>query len=340
MAAEAGLSRALRGPLGRVLRVAFAVLPLWWLGRRVDVAGVLRHAAAIGTLPIAAALALWFANYLLGTWRWAVLMRAYGADRLPPFRHMLKDLLIAGYFNMLPSGLAGDVVRAVRIAPFAPDLGAALTVIATERIVGLVALVGIAAGTAMRGSELAAGPSGVAFRVACGAAAALSAALLVLPWWVARSPGARAFVTRLPLGERLLLRVAPARRPGGVAGALALSFATQAVAILIAEVLLFRLADRAALVAAIGTLPFAILLAYVPITPGGVLQREAVYVMFLGLAGISADRAVAVAALSFALLLVLAGIGGLLYGAERLGWIRAENAVNAAAAAGSPGRAP
>jgi uncharacterized membrane protein YbhN (UPF0104 family) len=315
-----------RGTPGRVARWAFAILPLLWLSRRVDPAAALRHAAVVGWVPIAAALSLACAGVALGTLRWAVLMRAYGADRLPAAPRMVKDVFVAAYYNLLPSGIAGDVVRALRVQRFAPDVGAALTAIAAERVVGLVALLLIAAGTAvfLGGPALGSGPAGMAFRAGCALAAILATALLVLPWLAHRSAAVRAFVGRLPLGRAVFLRVAPARRPGWALLGLALSFGTQGVAMAIAELLLLRLADGAALRAAASTLPFAILFAYVPITPGAVLQREAVYVVFLGLAGISADRAVAVAGLSFTLQLAVAAIGGALHGAERIGWIRAE----------------
>jgi uncharacterized membrane protein YbhN (UPF0104 family) len=308
-----------------VARWAFAVLPLIWLGRRVDPGAALHHAAAIGAGPVLGALALALFNVVLGAARWAALMRAYGADRLPPFPRMVRDILVAAYFNVLPSGLAGDVVRALRIKPYAPDLGAALTVIAMERVAGLIALLAITAIAALGGPGLAAGPAAVTFRIGCAAAGALSIALVVLPWAAHRSPSSRAFVARLPLGEALLLRVAPARRPSGALLALALSFGTQAVAMAVVEVLLYRLVDRGTLIAAAGTIPFAILLSYVPITPGAVLQREAVYAIFLGLVGISADRAVAVAALVFSVQLAIAAVGGAIHAAERIGWLDAEH---------------
>lgn len=322
----ARLARAARGRPGRYARWAFALLPLLWLSRRVDPAAALRQAAVVGWSPIAAALLLACSNVALGALRWAVLMRAYGASRLPSAPRMVKDVFVAAYYNLLPSGLAGDVVRALRIQRYAPDLGAALTAIAAERVVGLVALLFIAAGTAifLQGPALGSGLAGLAFRAGCALAAALSTALLILPWLAHRSPGVRAFVARLPLGQAIFLRVAPARRPWGALLALGVSFATQTVALAIAEILLLRLADHATLWAAASTLPFAILFAHVPITPGAVLQREAVYVVFLGLSGISADRAVAVAGLSFTLQLTVAAIGGALHGAERLGWIEAE----------------
>lgn len=321
---RARVGQAARGTPGRALRLAFAVLPLLWLARRVDPGAVLRHAAVIGVIPVALALTLAFANLLIGNLRWRVLMRAYGSDTLPPFRRTLAHVLVAGYFNLLPSGLAGEMVRALRVRPFSPDLGAALTVIAVERVLGLTALLALAAAAALAGPGLAAGPAGLAFRAAAVLAAVLAAAVLVFPWIVRRSPPIHRLVARLPLGEALLLRIAPARRPRGALLALLLSFATQSVALAVAEVLLARLVDAAALAAALRTLPFAILLAYVPITPGAVLQREAVYVVFLGLAGVSADRAVAVAALSFGVQLALSALGGLVYAAEKLGLLAAE----------------
>ncbi len=302
------------------MRISIAVLPVAWLARRVDLGATAHEVGLIGAVPVVGALALFALGVVLGTVRWAVLMRAYGATTLPPFRRMLRNMFIAGYFNVLPSGLAGDVFRALRVKGTL-EPGASLTVIAMERVVGLVALLGIVGVTAVSGADLGVGPAALAFRVACAVAAGLSLGLLVFPWVVHRSPAARALVEKLPLGRGLLLRVAPAKKPLGVVVALALSFGTQILAMLIAEALLVRVASTEQLVAAAGALPFAILLSFVPITPGAVAQREAVYTLFLGLAGISADRAVAVAVLSFLVQLAMAAVGGLLYGAEKLGWL-------------------
>jgi uncharacterized membrane protein YbhN (UPF0104 family) len=146
----------------------------------------------------------------------------------------------------------------------------------------------------------------------------LSIGLLVVPWLVHTRPQVRALVQRVPLVSALIVKIAAPRRPWGIGNALLLSFATQGLSILIAELLLFRIADATELVAAARMMPFAILLSYVPITPGAVLQREAVYTVFLGLAGISADRAVAVSILSFSVQLTVAAIGGAIYAGEKV----------------------
>ncbi len=63
--------------------------------------------------------------------------------------------------------------------------------------------------------------------------------------------------------------------------------------------------------------PAIILTTYVPLTPGGLGQRELVFKYMFGLVGVAPDAAVATSLLFFAMLMGLSALGGMCLLAER-----------------------
>ncbi len=77
------------------------------------------------------------------------------------------------------------------------------------------------------------------------------------------------------------------------------------------------LAPTVTLLVCARVVPAVILTTYIPLTPGGLGQREVVFRYMFGLVGVAPDAAVATSLLFFAMLMALAAMGGLCLLAER-----------------------
>ena len=262
--------------LGLIARVLGTFAALAWIAARVDLGAARDALARIPAQGFAIAIGLVAANVVAGALRWRVLLRAYGATRIPPFARLVRLYFVAFFYNnYLPGAVAGDVGRGVVTREAFAGEGAtgALAVVGVERALGLFGLFAL----------LAAG------LVAAGGAIDARA----LWWWtVLGSAGSFALVAEIPLARRLAPhlpgppgRIAgklPALRDGrAFAVALVLSVATQALIAAAGWILLAALAPID-LAASLLVVPLAAATAFLPITVGGAGAREAVYVALCG----------------------------------------------------------
>jgi len=265
-----------RKRLGLILRVLGTAAALAWIATRVDLGAAREALARIPATAFALATALVAANVVAGALRWRVVLRAYGATRIPRLGALVRLYFVAFFYNnYLPGAVAGDVARGVVTRDAFDGEGAtgALAVVLVERALGLFGLFAL----------LAAGL--VATRGALDTRA--------LWWWtVLGSAGSFALVAAIPLARRLaphlpgpLARIAgklPELRDGrAFAVALVLSIATQALVATAGWVLLAQLAPID-LPASLLVVPLAAATAFLPITVGGAGAREAVYVGLCG----------------------------------------------------------
>ncbi|HEY0191998.1 MAG TPA: lysylphosphatidylglycerol synthase transmembrane domain-containing protein [Kofleriaceae bacterium] len=262
--------------LGWILRVVITVGALVWIARRVDL-GAARHAMArIPVYALLLAIALVAGNVVAGAVRWRVLMRAYGATRIPGLAALVRMYFAAFFYNnYLPGAVAGDVARGVITRDAFGEEGAtgALATVLVERALGLFGLFALLA------IGLCTTPGALDRRG--------------LWWWtVLGSLGSLALVAGIPLartiGSKLPARIAriagklPSLRSGrAFAEAIALSVATQALIAAAGWVLLVQLAPIAP-TASLLVIPLAAATAFLPITVGGAGAREAVYVGLCG----------------------------------------------------------
>ncbi len=111
---------------------------------RIEWAGVVNNLEKISAWVIAAAIGLQIMAYLIGTWRWSVLLA------LHQLGYRVKSLFpiyfIGALFNnLLPSLTGGDLLRAYYIFRQKHGIAVAVSPIITERVIGLVVLIGLAA---------------------------------------------------------------------------------------------------------------------------------------------------------------------------------------------------
>ncbi len=125
-------------------KILISVLLLGFLFSRIDV-GRLWASARKASVPwLVTALAFYTLNMVASAWRWGLLL---DAQRIRvPFRRLFGSLLVGGFFNnFLPSNIGGDVFRIRDTSHAAHSRTIATVVVLTDRGIGLLALVLIAA---------------------------------------------------------------------------------------------------------------------------------------------------------------------------------------------------
>jgi glycosyltransferase 2 family protein len=137
-------SSAARRYLFLALKISVSLVLLYVLFREIDVAGLWAtvRRASIGWLFVA--LGVYGVNVLASTWRWHLLL---DAQRVPVRRRSLfGSFMVALFFNnFLPSNIGGDVIRISDTAGPAQSTTRAAAVVLTDRVLGLMALVFVAA---------------------------------------------------------------------------------------------------------------------------------------------------------------------------------------------------
>jgi uncharacterized membrane protein YbhN (UPF0104 family) len=318
------LRAAWTGWPGRVARVSLMLLPLAWLSRHIEWTRVAASARRVGPGALAVAFGTLWLGIVVAAVRWRVLLRAYGADpaRIPRVATLLRHYMVGQYFSVLPTGIAGDAVRGYRVAGCLPNVATSYVVLFVERVAGLLGLLGIASCAALASPGLLSGRAARVFDGVIALALVCGLVVFALPQWTTHSPRARAVLTRVPVAGRFLARM-PASR-GGVgplAVAFALSILTHATVVATVAILIAPLAPTATLAVCARVVPAIVLVTFVPLTPGGLGQREGAFVYFFSLVHVPWEPAIAASLLYFAVFVALALAGGLVLLYERArGW--------------------
>lgn len=306
-----------RGWPGTGLRVAFAILPLYFLFKRVSLREALGRSHDVSWLAIGIGIAAYFIGQAVAAVRWRTLLLTYGGRDVPSLGALFRLMLVGSWFAALPSGLAGDAVRGYAVRRCLPDLLASYTAIIVERIAGLLGLA-VIAGLAVASGRMALPPETTqAILITALVSFAAGGVALFVPHLLATRPALRDAASRVPVLGGLLLRVPYARSVRGPLFAVLLSLGTQGSGIVAVGVVLQQLAPQVAWTDIVGLVPAILLLTIVTVTPAGVGQREWVFVWVLGPAGVAAPAAVAAAWVSLAIGAGSSVSGGLLYGWER-----------------------
>ncbi len=309
---------------GSVVRLLGAVLPFAYLSRQFAWRTVFARALDVGAVGIGLAYVVVMVSLATGAWRWQLMLRAYGANeaKIPPVITLLRHNLVGQYFAVLPSGVAGDAVRAYRVQDCFENAATTYVVAFVERLAGLLGLLAIAGVATVFSPSLHGGPVIVAMQIGMLFALAATVVVFALPQLVVRKPAMKRMVEGLPIAGPILARVPPARRLAPLFGALALSVVSQLGMLLIIAALIIPLAPHLTVFACARVVPAIVLITYIPLTPGGLGQRELAFAHFFGLLGVAHDAAVAASLLFFAVSLSTSVMGGacLLYErARRLG---------------------
>lgn len=271
----------------RAVQIAVTIAAFAWVLARADLERLGAAFAAIPLWSFAVAIALTFANLGIGTVRWQVLMRAYGASRVPPLGRLYVVYWIGFFYNIwLPGGVGGDVVRGVatREAFGAEGTTGAISVVFVERVLGLVGLLSIVGLSSLLRPIEGLGPVGLwsAIGIAASAGAVIAIAL------------GRSLAPRLPGPlKRIAEKLPSIVRPGPFAIALLLSLGTQTMVALTGHMYIGALHPEVPLSTSMVMIPVAMATAYLPITAGGAGARELVYAELYARVGVPAEDAVA-----------------------------------------------
>ena len=126
------------------LKFTVSVGLLWVLFSRADVGSTFSRFRQMNMYWMTAALGTYGLMLLVSAWRWRLLLQVQTVD--VSLTTLTKSFLVATFFNnFLPSNIGGDVVRVADTAPFAGSKTLATTVVLLDRILGLVALLAVAA---------------------------------------------------------------------------------------------------------------------------------------------------------------------------------------------------
>jgi glycosyltransferase 2 family protein len=300
------------------LRAARVVLALVLLGVLLHYAGwqhLLETVRGASWPLLAAALGITGLRLPLLAWRWQWALA--GCQRRARFWSLLLWYTEACFFNLLlPSALGGDAVRAWRLAR-ASGASVSVSTVLAERVLGLVALVALAAVGLILAPAGLRRPDVYVLLLVMVAACGVACAILFYPRWARSVAGAMEqrgwsgparFVTE---AAESLWRLRSSWT--ALLGVALLSLVMQLLGVIAAYVTGRALGLDLGLQPYLVVLPIAWLLGMIPLTPNGVGTREAVSVVLLGAVGVPAAAAVAFSLLSFALTVTFALMGALVH---------------------------
>lgn len=266
-------------------------------------------AAAFGRLSagaMVAAIALTATNILVASYRWRVLLSAYGAPHRPPFLRLTRLYFVGFFYNtFLPGAVGGDVVRGVatREAFGATGMASALTVVFVERVLGLSGLLLLSA--IVFGLHPMAHVDGIFVWGAVGLAAAFATVIGI-------AAGRRLSGVLPGFLGRLAASLPAIHSFRHFFLALVLSVGTQSLVALTGHVLIASLDAHVGVADSLVIVPVAAAAAYFPITVAGAGAREAAFVHLYGAIGVARPVALAASLLLLGAQLIVAAFGGLL----------------------------
>jgi glycosyltransferase 2 family protein len=127
-----------------VLKISVSIILLVVLFRQIDAARLWATVRQASIVWLVVALGIYAVNLLVSTWRWHLLLHAQ--EVAIRRRSLLGSFLVATFFNnFLPSNIGGDVIRISDTAGPAQSKTRATAVVLTDRALGLMALVLVAA---------------------------------------------------------------------------------------------------------------------------------------------------------------------------------------------------
>lgn len=290
------------------VRVAVTLGAMGWVASRVDVEAVGSALLRVSPLAFAVACASTALNLVVGSLRWLILLRAYGAPHLPSLGTLVRLNYIGFFYNTcLPGGVGGDVVRgyASRAAFGEDGATGAGAVVLVDRVLGLVGLLLVVAFTATVFPLPVADSNHVTAISLAGIAVSTCAVLAIAL--------GRSLAPRLPAALRRYAEQLPAIQRWGPFGvAILLSLVTQSVVAWTGHVIVASLAPTVHLTDSLVVVPLAMATAFLPFLVGGTGAREEVFQRLYQPLGVPGADAVAAGLLVWFTQVVVALVGGLL----------------------------
>jgi uncharacterized protein (TIRG00374 family) len=304
-------------PLAKVLVSASL---LYWLLAQTDLGRLLDLVRRASIPWLVSALALYLLMILASAWRWGVLLKAQRVQ--VPQRTLVGSFLVATFFNnFLPSNIGGDVVRIRDTSREAGSMTHATTVVIVDRVLGLLALLLVAAAGATAAGLIAGQPATPIWPpllwLALAAGTAAFVLVLVAPTVIARLASPLRAINRQWVDRRLerLTTIVEDFRdvPGQMLYCFLGAIAVQAVIVAYYVALARGLGIPISAVHLAVVVPVSLVLQLLPVSVNGFGVREAAFsYYFVGLQ-LPVESAVALALVGAGLILVFSLSGGLVY---------------------------
>jgi uncharacterized membrane protein YbhN (UPF0104 family) len=254
---------------------------------------------------------------VVSVWRWDLLLRAQQVA--VPTRRLSESYWVASFFNnFLPSNIGGDVVRIADTSKPAGSRTLATTVILVDRLLGLLALLTVAAAGAWAARVVGMEIPGLGWlQLATVSAGAIAVPLFFAPGLLhrllapVRALGHPWVLERAALLQETLIRFRD--RPSSLVGALAGALVVQVVIVVFYTLTARSLAVPLPLVLAGVLVPVAMAIQMAPVSINGFGVREAVFSFFFVRFGLGVEAAVAVSLLGTGLVMLFSLGGGALF---------------------------
>jgi glycosyltransferase 2 family protein len=306
------------------LKTALAVLKLMvsaglltLLFSRTDTRSVFAQFRQMNLAWTVAALSMYALMLCVSAWRWRLLLRVQTVE--VGLGTLTRSFLVATFFNnFLPSNIGGDVVRVADTAPFARSKTLATTVVLLDRVLGLVALLALAAiGSAF---AMGAGIRVQGMQYIWIALVIMAAGLIVAfrnPDQVSRALRAIARGRAEKLQGRLHNIVVAVERFADQPRALWFAFVgaigVQFLIVLFYVCAAHSLAVPLTLMAASLIVPVSLVVQMVPVSINGFGVREAVFAFFFTSLGLKVSSALTLSLGSAALIMLFSLSGGAVF---------------------------
>jgi uncharacterized protein (TIRG00374 family) len=298
------------------IKLAISIALFVVLFRRIPFDSFREAARADRPEFLLAAVGLFFASNLLAAYQWRRLLAAAGIPL--SFRRVLAYYHVGLFFNnFLPANIGGDIARVVDAGRHGPSRAVALSSVLMDRLIGTVALGGLALLTAW--------PAVGRFHLewAYGALIAffgLSVGLL----WVALSPRWLARVERVlfavGLGrfrrqlEELTGRLAAFRQdPAALAKLFGVALLTQLARVGVHALVARALGIELALHYFFLFVPLLAVIVSLPISFNGIGVREGAGMVLFGLVGVDRAHAFSLQFMAYLVAVAVSLLGGLLF---------------------------
>jgi uncharacterized membrane protein YbhN (UPF0104 family) len=309
----------LRTPLllKALVRLGVSAALLYFVLRSIDLPAFWERVKSMNPAWILLALAAYAFTQSIAVWRGNRLLRAQHIE--VERRRLTESIWVSMFFNnFLPSNIGGDVVRIADTAPAAGSKTLAMTVILVDRVLGLTALVIIAASGALVATLLGVHIPGARWlwlASALGAVAAIS--VIAMPQLVGHALMPVRALNKPWLTERaqrledavIRFRNAPSAVAGAFAGAMVVQITLVAFYLLTAEGLSVPLPIFLGAV----LIPVSLVVQMAPVSINGFGVREAVFAFFFRRFGLPTDAAVALSLVSTGMVMGLSLVGGFFF---------------------------
>jgi uncharacterized membrane protein YbhN (UPF0104 family) len=287
-----------------LLRIGLSVCLLTWLISRTNRHDLLAAFLDLSFFAWAIAFLMYLASQVISSFRWYFLAHALDFPR--PWVAYLRYYFVGMYFNLfLPTSVGGDVLKMHFISRGEPKKLRATYSLVADRLFGLAAMFLLGASAVLIGHGIL---PHYFEHLLCVAGMCVIVSLLGLP--IAYKLLGSVWPE---IGERLAVFLVFWKKPKALFAGLSLSFILQALGMGAVALLAKDMGLNPPVAFYFAAFPLVAILTILPISFNGIGIREGGFIFFLGLKGISAEKALTLSLSFFAIQVVAGLIGGLAY---------------------------